>query len=153
VTPFEELNQADRECAIDCAVAATVLAARIPNVSKPLFDYLIAEFAAAYNLPQNSVRYALRDIGQTLYDTDWGFLVTKKEEKLITLFVPAEASSGDGGMPPGPPGPPPAMPANGAPGPAQPPAPPVPGIPAGAGPAMPPGGMLPNPTNGSLPGP
>jgi hypothetical protein len=96
MTPFEELNETDRECAIDCAVAVTVLAARIPSVSKPLYDYLITEFAAAYNLPKNSVRYALRDIGQTLYDTDWGFSVTKKEEKLITLFVPADSGDGAG---------------------------------------------------------
>jgi hypothetical protein len=93
---FEELNQADRECAIDCAVAAVILASRIPNVGKPLYDWLITEFANTYNLPQDAVRYALRNIGQSLHDTDWGFSVTKKEERLITLFVPVEASGGDG---------------------------------------------------------
>jgi hypothetical protein len=94
---FEELNQADQECAIDCAVAATVLAARIPSVGKPLYDWLASEFATTYNLPNNIVRSVLHDIGQTLYKTDWGFSVTKKEEKLITLFVPVEASSDGAG--------------------------------------------------------
>jgi hypothetical protein len=93
---FEDLNQADRECAIDCAVAAVILASRIPSVGKPLYDWLTTEFATTYNLPKNAVRYILRDIGQSLYGTDWAFSVTKKEEKLITLFVPVEASSGDG---------------------------------------------------------
>jgi hypothetical protein len=96
---FEELNQTDRECAIDCAIAATVLAARIPSCGKPLYDWLITEFASTYNLPKNAARSALRDISQQLYKTDWGFSVTKKEEKLITLFVPVEASGdGDGAV-------------------------------------------------------
>ena len=43
--------------------------------------------------------------------------------------------------------------ANGAPGPVAPPMPPQPGQPAGAGPAMPPGGLPPNPVNGSTPAP
>jgi hypothetical protein len=45
---------------------------------------------------------------------------------------------------------PPGMTAGG-PAPVAPPQPPQPGMPAGAGPTMPPGGLLPNPTNGSTP--
>jgi hypothetical protein len=93
---FEELNQADRQRAIDCAIAVAILSTRIPAAGKPLYDWLAAEFATTYNLPKNAVRSVLRDIGQQLYKTDWGFSVTKKEEKLITLFVPVESSGGDG---------------------------------------------------------
>lgn len=94
---FEELNEADRESAIDCAIAAVILASRIPSVGKPLYDWLTTEFASTYNLPKNVVRSILREVGQTLYKTDWGFSVTKKDEKLITLFVPVQAS-GDGAV-------------------------------------------------------
>ena len=93
---FEELNQTDRECAIDCTVATVILASRIPSCSKPLYDWLITEFATTYNLPRNAVRWALRDIGQRLYGTDWAFSVAKKDEKVITVFTPAKPSAGDG---------------------------------------------------------
>jgi hypothetical protein len=88
--PFEELNQADRECAIDCVAAVTVLAARIPSVGKPLFDWLATEFASTHGIPKSLVNQALRQIGQQLFKSDWGFSVTKKDDKLITLFLPTE---------------------------------------------------------------
>jgi hypothetical protein len=91
--PFEELNQADRECAIDCVAACAVLSARIPSVGKPLYDWLATEFASTHGVPKNVARYALRAIGQKLYGSDWGFTVTKKEDKLITVFVSEEAEN------------------------------------------------------------
>jgi hypothetical protein len=94
--PFDELNETDRACAIDCVVACTVLAARIPACGKPLFDWLTTEFASQYGVPKNVIRYVLRHIGQTLYSTDWGFTATKKNEKLVTLFVPEGAQKKDG---------------------------------------------------------
>jgi hypothetical protein len=97
--PFEELNKSDRESAIDCTVATVILASRIPSCGKPLYDWLITEFASTYGLPKNAVRWALRDIGQRLYGTDWAFSVTKREERVITLFLPVKSPGGDGAAP------------------------------------------------------
>lgn len=88
--PFNELNETDKQRAIDCAVAVVILSTRIPTVGKSLHEWLIAEFANSYKLPAQVVRYALRHIGEALYDSDWAYSVTKQDQKLITVFEPAE---------------------------------------------------------------
>lgn len=85
-TPFEQLSEADQKAAIDIGVCVAVLGTRVPSCGKPLFDYVATEFVSSYNLPPNIAKYALRQIGRSLYTSNWTFTVEKRGNELVTRF-------------------------------------------------------------------
>ena len=93
--PFDELSEADQKAAIDIGICVSVLGARIPSCGRPLFDYIATEFVSCYSLPPNIAKYALRQIGQSLFNTEWTFTVEKTSDGLVTTFTPVEQNNGD----------------------------------------------------------
>jgi hypothetical protein len=93
--PFDQLSAADQKAAIDVGICVSVLGTRIPSCGKPLFDYIASEFVASHTLPANIVKYALRQIGQSLFDSNWEFTVKKLGSELITEFKRIGEHDGD----------------------------------------------------------
>jgi hypothetical protein len=96
-TPFEQLGAEDQKAAIDVGVCVTVLGTRVPSCGKPLFDFVATEFVSSYKLPPNMGKYALRQMGRSLFDSDWTFTVEKKGDALVTRFE--RTGSNDGNAP------------------------------------------------------
>jgi hypothetical protein len=93
--PFDQLNEADQKAAIDIGICVAVLGARIPSCGKPLFDYVATEFVSCYSLPPNIAKYALREVGQSLFSSEWTFTIEKTGQGLVTTFKRAGDSDGD----------------------------------------------------------
>jgi hypothetical protein len=84
---LEELHEGDREAAIDISCALSVLMARLPAISEPMFEFLISEFSHQYGLPRNRTRYALKNLGRRLFEVNWTYEVSKQGPKLITKLT------------------------------------------------------------------
>jgi hypothetical protein len=98
VSPFDELNKTDQQCAIDVAVAVSILSVRIPAANnKTFYDWVIKEFAVTNTLPQNLARYALKHVGTALFNNDWAFSVEKSNQQFTTRFrqITADGTNGE----------------------------------------------------------
>lgn len=84
---FDSLNDDDQKAGIDVGVATALIGLRIPSTGKPLYDYIVTEFASCRTLPPNTVKYALRSIGQSLLKSDWKMTIEKQHGRLVTTFV------------------------------------------------------------------
>ena len=93
-TPFEQLSEADQKAAVDIGVAVSVLGTRL-NCGKELYDFVATEFVRRYSIPANIAKYALREVGKSLFTNDWTFTAEKKAGGLTTSFQRSEDRDGD----------------------------------------------------------
>jgi hypothetical protein len=85
--PFEDLSPTDQVVAIEIAVVASLLITRLPAASDLIFDAISKEFAAFYDIRSNIAKYALRSLGQTLFNTQWTFSIIKDAQgNILTSF-------------------------------------------------------------------
>jgi hypothetical protein len=96
--PFDQLSETDQRVAIDIACAMSVLVTRLPQLK--VGDAVMTEFAHQFELPSNLAKYALRQVGQTLFKTTWEFGVSKEEDGTVsTYFKQGETVDQDGPNP------------------------------------------------------
>jgi hypothetical protein len=84
------MSEQDKKAAIDVSVATVLIGMRIPSTDKPMYDYVVSEFARSRTIASNIVRYSFRDLGKSLYTQDWTLEIIKKGGKFMTKFTPAE---------------------------------------------------------------
>ena len=89
---FTQLNDADQKAAIDSAVATILLGLRIASINQKFYDFIATEFASSRSLPQNTTKYALRELGAVLLKEDWTLMVYKTGEQVTTEFTPVRKS-------------------------------------------------------------
>lgn len=93
-SPFEELSVEMQKAATDVGCLATALGVRLPSAGKPLFDFVCEEFLKSYALG-NSGKYALREVGKELWNSDWEFTITKRGKRLVTKFEKLQGGNGE----------------------------------------------------------
>jgi hypothetical protein len=93
---FEQLSEHEQKAAMDVAVAVTVLGTRIPTLSKSFTNAVLTEFTNCYKVVPNVAKYALRELGVSLFKENWEFTVHKTGVMLTTEFKPVEGGSGPG---------------------------------------------------------
>jgi hypothetical protein len=96
--PFERLSTEEQKAAVDIAVALTVLGTRIPSLNKAFTDILAAEFTSCYAVDPNVAKYALRELGASLFKENWEFTVHKTGMMITTEFKPIEGSGPGNGQ-------------------------------------------------------
>jgi hypothetical protein len=94
---LDELGSNDQKLAIDVAVAASLLVARLPNMSEVFFDALVSEYSHQQNLPKATSRANMRAIGMKLFKTDWELVITKEGAEIRSVFTPKPVSAGGNG--------------------------------------------------------
>jgi hypothetical protein len=93
--PFDELGKTAQQCAIDVAVAVSILSIRVPAVNnKAFYELIIREFASTYSLPANTARYALKHVGKALFENEWTFSAEKVQQQFITRFRQVTGTDG-----------------------------------------------------------
>jgi hypothetical protein len=96
--PFERLNVEEQKAAVDIAVALTVLGTRIPTLTKGFSDAVATEFVNCYKVVPNVAKYALRELGVSLFKENWEFTVHKTGMMITTEFKPVEGSGPGNGQ-------------------------------------------------------
>jgi hypothetical protein len=96
--PFQQLSETDQKAAIDIGICVSVLGARLPSCGKPLFDYVASEYVKDYGIPANIAKYALRQVGEALFTSEWTFTIQKTGQGLVTSFKRV-GDNGDGDSP------------------------------------------------------
>lgn len=95
--PFEELSVDQQKVAIDLVVACSLIVTRLPTISQEVFKAIEAEFAAQYDAPANIARYAMRSLGNTMFETEWTCTVTKGDDNVLATHFKQEPESLPGG--------------------------------------------------------
>jgi hypothetical protein len=96
--PFERLSVEEQKAAVDVAVALTVLGTRIPTLSKGFSDAVATEFVNSYKVVPNVAKYALRELGVSLFKENWEFTVHKTGMMITTEFKPIEGGAAGNGQ-------------------------------------------------------
>lgn len=95
--PFEQLSVDQQKVAIDLVAACSVIVTRLPSISQEVFKAIETEFAAQYDAPANIARYAMRSLGQTLFQTEWTWTATKGDDNVLATYFTQEPESLPGG--------------------------------------------------------
>ena len=96
--PFEQLSVDQQKVAIDLVVACSLIVTRLPSINVEAFKAIERDFAAKYDVPANVARYALRSLGQTLFQSAWNCMITKDtESNIATHFQQGSESPGGNG--------------------------------------------------------
>lgn len=93
---FTQLSDANQKVCVEIAIAISLLAGRIPTFKSKTLHLMSEKWAGELGLSSSLVHKALLETGQTLFDTNWEFKVTKKGPTLISQFSQRLAmSNGD----------------------------------------------------------
>jgi hypothetical protein len=96
--PFTSLSEQDKKVAVDLSVALTVVTCHcFDALTKDLEERIIDSIAARGSLSRNTVKYAMRQLGQTLLRQNWIFSVDKEEANIRTQFRLTDFGGPNGG--------------------------------------------------------
>jgi hypothetical protein len=83
---FTQLSEANQKVCVEIAIAISLLAGRIPTFKSKTLNLMSEKWAGELGLSSALVHRALLETGQTLFDTNWEFSVTKKGPTLVSQF-------------------------------------------------------------------
>jgi hypothetical protein len=94
--PYDKLDDEQKRCCVDIAIGISIIAARCPAFSKNEFAAISAKWSRSAGLDDNLCRYALRDVTNELFDSEWEFHIIKQGIAFTTQFSKRKYGAGNG---------------------------------------------------------